>query len=57
MGATSIRALAAELKRDYKAVHGDVIALLDAGLVERDDNARISGPWTRISAAVELEAA
>jgi predicted transcriptional regulator len=35
----SIRALAAELKRDYRRVHDDVEALAFAGLVERDGRA------------------
>jgi predicted transcriptional regulator len=32
----SIRALARDLGRDYKRVHGDMKALAAAGLVERD---------------------
>ena len=35
----SIRALSAELKRDYRRVHDDVEALALAGLVERDGRA------------------
>jgi predicted transcriptional regulator len=35
-GAVSVAALARELKRDYKRVHGDVEALTAAGLIERD---------------------
>ena len=57
MGPTSIRALAGALARDYKAVHTDVTALLNADLIARDDKGLISVPWTRISAEVELEAA
>jgi predicted transcriptional regulator len=33
--ARSVRALAVALRRDYRNVHGDVAALLRAGLVER----------------------
>jgi predicted transcriptional regulator len=32
----SVRALSAELNRDYRRVHDDVRALTDAGLLERD---------------------
>jgi predicted transcriptional regulator len=34
--ATSVRALARDLGRDYKRVHDDVAALVKAGLVEKD---------------------
>ena len=56
-GPSSIRALAAEIGRDYKAVHNDVLALIEAGLIDRDDKGQISVPWTRVSADVELAAA
>jgi predicted transcriptional regulator len=36
--ARSIRALAQALGRDYRRVHEDVQSLLDAGLLDRDDN-------------------
>lgn len=35
----SIRALSAQLKRDYRRVHDDVEALATAGLLERDGRA------------------
>lgn len=56
-GASSIRALAATLGRDYKAVHSDVTALIEAGLIDRDEAGRISVPWSRISAELDLAAA
>ncbi|WP_147283736.1 MarR family transcriptional regulator [Bosea caraganae] len=56
-GASSIRALAAALGRDYKAVHSDVTALIEAGLIERDQAGLISVPWSRISAELDLAAA
>ena len=34
----SMRALAQALQRDYKRVHADVEALVDAGLLDRDAN-------------------
>jgi predicted transcriptional regulator len=36
--APSVRALARELRRDYRRVHDDVSALEAVGLVERDDD-------------------
>ena len=56
-GAWSIRALAGALGRDYKAVHTDVMALIDARLIERDEAGLISVPWTKISAEIDLAAA
>lgn len=56
-GPSSIRALAMALGRDYKAVHGDVIALIEAGLIDRDEAGLISVPWRKISAEFALEAA
>ena len=35
---SSIRALAIALRRDYSAVHSDVTALVEAGLLGRDGN-------------------
>lgn len=57
MGSTSIRALSIALQRDYKAVHTDVIALVNAGLIARDEKQRISVPWTRLITETNLDAA
>lgn len=35
--ASSIRALAQRLGRDYRNVHADVVTLVDHGLIDRDD--------------------
>jgi predicted transcriptional regulator len=56
-GPSSIRALAGQLGRDYKAVHADVAALLNVGLIMRDDQGLISVPWDRLSADLDLHAA
>ncbi len=56
-GATSIRALSKALGRDYRGVHADVIALLDAGLIERAEDGRISVPWDRITAEMAIDIA
>jgi predicted transcriptional regulator len=39
----SIRALAQALGRDYRRVHEDVVALVDAGLLERDEDGLRAG--------------
>lgn len=39
--AMSIREVARRVERDVKAVHGDVHALLDAGLVEHTEDGRV----------------
>jgi predicted transcriptional regulator len=54
---SSIRALSLALKRDYKAVYNDVMALLAIGLIERDEAGLLSVPWNNISAQTDLLAA
>jgi predicted transcriptional regulator len=56
-GPTSIRALAKALARDYRGVHADVTALIDAGLITRDDKGAIEVPWSRITAEMALDIA
>ena len=56
-GPSSIRALAQTLGRDYRGVHADVAALVDAGLIERDDSGAISVPWSRVTAVMALDVA
>lgn len=56
-GPWSIRALAAALGRDYKAVHTDVTKLIEAGLIGRDEKGLISVPWSKITAELGEEAA
>ena len=51
--ARSVRALSIGLGRDYRRVHGDVAALEDAGLVERD----AGGVWVtadRVQVDIDL---
>jgi predicted transcriptional regulator len=55
-GPSSIRALAQELQRDYRGVHADVTALINAGLISRDDG-KVSVPWSRITAEMVVDAA
>src|SRR5262245_30734017 len=44
-GPMTIRAAARRLDRDVKAVHGDVHALLDAGVIQRTADGRIVFPF------------
>ena len=56
-GASSIRALSQRLGRDYRGVHADVAALLDAGLIKRQSNTKIYVPWKKITAEMDVEMA
>jgi predicted transcriptional regulator len=47
-GAMTIREAARRLGRDVKAVHGDVQALLKAGVLDRADNRRIVFPFDAV---------
>jgi len=52
-GATSTRALAQALGRDYKNVHQDVAALEAVGLLVREGR-RLAAPWDEVQASVML---
>ncbi len=56
-GPLSIRALSKALGRDYRGVHADVTSLLQAGLIDHEENGLIRVPWSRITAEMSLEAA
>ncbi len=47
-GPMTIREAARRVGRDVKAVHGDVRALLDAGVLERTANRRIVFPYDAV---------
>ena len=53
----SIRELARRVDRDVKAVHGDVHALLDAGLLDRTESGLIEFPFDAIRVDFTLRAA
>jgi len=57
LGPSSIRALSKALGRDYRGVHADVVALLEAGLVTKDENGKVLVPWSKITAEMDFEAA
>src|SRR5438874_150755 len=53
----SIRELARRARRDVKSVHGDVQALLKAGVLEHADDGRILFPYDEIHVDFILHAA
>ena len=56
-GAMSIREAARRVDRDVKAVHGDVTALLNAGLLDRAEGGGIVFPFDAVKVEFLLQAA
>lgn len=56
-GPVSIREAARRVGRDVKAVHGDVTALLKAGILDRTDSGRIIFPYETVKVEFLLNAA
>jgi predicted transcriptional regulator len=56
-GPMSIREAARRVGRDVKAVHGDVRALLDAGVIDRTEDGRIVFPFSAVRVDFTLKAA
>lgn len=56
-GPITIREAARRLERDVKAVHGDVHALLNAGILQKTDNGRIDFPFEAVRVDFILKAA
>ena len=56
-GAMSIREAARRVERDVKAVHGDVTALLNAGLLSKTDDGMIVFPYDAIHVDFMLKVA
>lgn len=56
-GPVSIREVARRVERDVKAVHGDVVALIEAGLLQRTDNAGVEFPFDVIKVEFMIEPA
>jgi predicted transcriptional regulator len=56
-GPVSIREAARRAGRDVKAVHGDAIALLNAGVLDRTDDGRIIFPFEAVKVEFLLQAA
>lgn len=56
-GPMTIRGAARRVGRDVKAVHGDVHALLDAGVLDRTEDGRIVFPYDAVHVDFTLRAA
>jgi len=56
-GPVSIREAARRAERDVKAVHGDVTALLNAGVLSRTPDGRIEFPFDAVKVEFLLRAA
>ena len=56
-GPIAIREVARRVGRDVKSVHGDIQALLKAGVVDRTEDGRILFPYTEIHVDFVLRAA
>lgn len=56
-GPMSIREAARRVERDVKAVHADIIALLTAGVIDRDEGGGIVFPFEAVKVEFLLEAA
>lgn len=56
-GPVSIRESARRVGRDVKAVHGDVMALLNAGILHRIPDGRIEFPYEAVKVEFLLSAA
>ncbi len=56
-GPVSIREAARRVERDVKGVHGDVIALIEAGLLNRTKSGGVEFPYEAIKVEFLLQAA
>ncbi|HEY6434241.1 MAG TPA: transcriptional regulator [Acetobacteraceae bacterium] len=56
-GPMSIRAAGRLVSHDFKTIHGDVQALLEAGVLGKDDAGRIVFPYDTIHVDFMIEAA
>jgi len=56
-GPVSIREAARRAKRDVKAVHGDITALLNAGVLSKTEDGHIVFPYEAVKVEFLLEAA
>lgn len=56
-GPIAIREAARRVERDVKAVHGDVSALLNAGILDRTDSGQIVFPYEAVKVEFLLRAA
>ena len=56
-GPVSIREAARRVDRDVKGVHGDIVAMIDAGLLNRTENGGVEFPYEAVKVEFLLQAA
>ncbi|MBK6740943.1 MAG: DNA-binding protein [Haliea sp.] len=56
-GPVSIREAARRVERDVKGVHGDIVALIGAGLLNRTENGGVEFPYEAVKVEFLLQAA
>ena len=56
-GPISIREAARRVGRDVKAVHGDITALLNAGILHRDTHGQVMFPFDSVKVEFMLQVA
>ena len=56
-GPVSIREAARRVERDVKGVHGDIVALIGAGLLNRTENGGVEFPYDAVKVEFLLQAA
>ena len=56
-GPMSIREAARRVNRDVKAVHGDVVSLIDTGVLQRTADGRVEFPFDAVKVEFLLQAA
>ena len=57
VGPKSIREVSRRVRRDVKAVHSDVTALLSAGVLDRTESGQVEFPYEAVRVEFMLEAA
>ena len=57
VGPVSIREISRRVERDVKAVHRDVTALLEAGLLQKNEQSLVEFPYEAVKVEFLLEAA
>lgn len=55
-GPLSMREIARLVGRDFKAVHGDITALINIGLIDRDDIGGVVLPYDELHIDISLHA-
>ena len=57
VGPISIREVSRRVRRDVKAVHSDITALLSAGVLDRTESGQVEFPYEAVRVEFMLEAA